>query len=203
MELDELKSIWKKQTPGKHIEYTDTEHMMMINNRMISFDEQVRSRDRLEIAACFFVAVTFGIWFFTATSIWTQLGCITLVLASIFIGIRLKMSQPKRTAEDLTCDHSLGQHLKEELAKVKRQKKLLTNVAWWYLSPIYLGQVFITLGFTLSPVYKAGYLGLVTILSIYIWYVNQQTVKARFDPLLNDLKASIEFLEMNKSSKFK
>ena len=196
MKLDELKTIWKRQKPDKGIEYSKEEHLMMINNQVISFEEQVRSRDRIEIMACFFVALSFGVWFFTASSIWTEIGCVILVLASIFIGIRLKMARPKRTSENICVDKSITKHLEEEMTKVKKQKKLLTNIAWWYLLPIYVGQVFIALGFTMALPFKIGFLVVVTILTFYIWYVNQRTVKARFDPLLNDLNASIAFLEM-------
>ncbi|MDZ7680373.1 MAG: hypothetical protein U5J63_01370 [Fodinibius sp.] len=53
MELNELKNVWKQQEVPNKKEYSKSELMMLINNKMISLEEQIKSRDRLENTGCY------------------------------------------------------------------------------------------------------------------------------------------------------
>lgn len=194
MKLDELKQIWKQQKIERDMEYSQSELLMLINNKMISFEKDIRSRDRLEIIACALVVLIFGIWFFTASSLWTRIGCAIIVAGCFFIVYKLKKAQPK--ADDpVRYDHSIAEHLQYELRKVRTQKRLLKNVAWWYILPNVMGLFFVTLGFPLSIWFKAGYITLIIALAAWIWYMNQKAISNRFEPLIGELRDSINFIK--------
>ncbi len=195
MELDELKHIWKQQEIEDEMEYSQSELMVLINNKMLSLEKEIKSRDRLEIIACAMIVLFFGYILFTSSSMWTQIGSATLVLAGIFIAYKLKSAQIKRKDESAQYDHSMQEHLSWELQQLRRQKKLLKNVAWWYIAPIVVGLLFFTMGSEMGLVIQVVYMGGVLAFSGFVWYLNQRTVKKKFEPLIKEIREAIKSLK--------
>jgi Mg/Co/Ni transporter MgtE len=90
MELDELKSIWWKKQKVEEQEYLSKEQLvMMLNNKMISFDEEIKKRDWREIGTAIVMSVICGVLLFILDSIWFKLSCVTIILASGLISYKL------------------------------------------------------------------------------------------------------------------
>lgn len=194
MELNELKNIWRRQQADKERDYSQSELMLLINNKMLSLEKQVKSRDRIEIIACAALVLFFGYTLVTAHSLWTQIGSTIIVAAAIFIGYRLKSSQIEKQSRDDSYNHSMAEHLQQELNQVRQQKKLLENIAWWYISPIVVGLAFLAAGFETGLLSKVTYMAVVLVCAVLVWYFNQRAVRRKFDPLIQELNKAITSL---------
>lgn len=195
MELDELKHVWKQQS-SRDMDYSRSELMMLINNKMISLEEKIRSRDRLEIIACIILIVSYSIIFFTTNSAWKQAGSITIILSGILIWYKLKSVQRQSfSKDDPSPDRPMREYLHLEAQSIKKQKNLLKSVVWWYILPIGIGLFLFTMGFDAGLTTKIVYLAIVVLLGIGVWWMNQQAVKQKFNPLLQEIENAIEFVE--------
>lgn len=197
MELEELKKIWKKQESDEEESLSKEQLVVMLNNKLISFDEQIKKRDWIEITAALITAVVCIFILMNTQSIWFQLGSFTLIIASGIIIYKLKSVNAEDSGKQLKADKSFGDHLAEELNKMKAQKRLLQSVIIWYLTPIFIGIVFFVIGFEQRVLYKGLYLTAVVIIYGYIWKLNHDAVSDNVDPIINDLEEAIDFLENN------
>ena len=195
MDLNELKNVWKQQDRDTGDQLSKSELMMMINNKMISLEENIKARDRLEIIVAIAVMIVFALWGVSAETVWTQAGCAVIVGSAGFIWYKLKRTQRASFDSRTNPHHSMREHLNGELQSVRQQKKMLQSVAWWYLSPIWVGLLLITLGFSQGIVYKVGYMIAVSILYVWIWRKNQQQVEGKFSPLEEEIKEAIASIE--------
>lgn len=201
MELEELKKIWKKQEADEQESLTKEQLVVMLNNKLISFDEKIKRRDWLEIGAAVVIALACLIILFDTQSVWYQLGCLTLIIASGTIIYKLIAARNKDTFNNIRADKTFREHLREELDKMKTQKKLLESVLSWYLLPIFIGLVFFVIGFEQQLLVKILYLAAVVILYGYIWKLNQDAVTEKVDPIIKDLEEALNFLESSTGSK--
>lgn len=195
MEFDELKKTWKRQQINQELEYSEHEVLMLINNKMISFEKDIKTRDRGEFIASALVIIAFGILFFVMSSVISKIGCIVIILSTFFIAYKLKKNQPNKIEDKRSRNHTIRQHLKQELKNVQKQKALLTNIVWWYIAPPCLGLFLFTIGTTWYNTAKIIYLLLLVLMAVAVWYLNQRAVTRRFDPLLKEIKDSIAFIE--------
>lgn len=192
MELEELKHIWKQQKPSPNMELSKKELLILLNNKMISFDKEIRSRDRIELIVGLIVAVVFTFYFFMSPSIWIKTGSAVIVLSSFFIIYWLKTGQPKRIKEP-SYNHSINQHLKLEFYNVQTQKKMLENIIWWYIGPLSIGLILVSFGFPLT--HQLISITVIITVDIGIWYLNQKTVARRLDPLITSIKEALDYLQ--------
>lgn len=197
MELEELKNVWKRQKTPPRESYSPSELMMIINNKMISFEDRIRSRDRLEIIACIVVIVFFGIYFFVTDSLWQQAGSVVLVAACFFIWYKLRATDLYSLEERPLVDLPMSVHLERELERVKEQKKLLERIAWWYLLPMVLGLLIFSVGFRTNDLAKVLYMITVVGGGYYVWHLNQRSVKRRFEPLIRELEEALRYVKEN------
>lgn len=195
MELIDLKKIWKKQQVIPEMDYSRTELMVLINNKMVSLENEIKSRDRREIIAIIIVIVFYGIIFLTTQSIWKQAGSIIIILSGIFIWYKLKSTQRKIKDEEPTPNQSMIEYLNHEMRSVLSQRKLLKNVAWWYLLPLETGLLLFTVGFELGITLKIIFMFVFILTGWGIWELNRHAVRHRLDPLLIEIKDAIRFLE--------
>lgn len=195
MELEELKKIWKRQEANEQEALTKEHLIVMLNNKLISFDEKIKKRDWLETGAALITIVICSVILFYTQSVWFRLGCLTLIIASGIIIFKLKSAHSKEDDKKLETDKSFEEHLSEELHKMKDQKRLLQSVLSWYLLPIFIGIVFFVIGFEQQLLYKVIYLTVVVLVYGYIWKLNQDAVSEKVDPIIKDLEDAIDFLE--------
>lgn len=197
MELDEMKHIWKNQQIENGMDYSNQELLMLINNKSIAFEEQIKARDRREIVVAIIVALFFGVFFFFMPSVWQKVGSGIIVLSCILIGYKLRSVRRQSVANEPNHDHSVHQHLLCELRWVKSQKQLLQNVVWWYICPLALGLIVFAFGFQ-AGIFKVLYIIMVIAMSAATWYLNKRAVNKRFEPLIKHLKKGISAIDGEK-----
>lgn len=197
MELDELKHIWQQQEGDEPMEDPRSKIKAQIDDKMHALEKEIRSRDRLEIAAAVAVMIIFGVFFYYSQSVWDRIGSGIVVLSAIYICYKLKTAQFKRADTNNTFDHPMEEHLKMELQQVKRQKKLLQNVAWWYIAPMTVGLILLTFDTGTGFWFRIGYPVLLLAFGGLVWKLNQRAVRKKFEPLQREIQEAIEFLEKN------
>lgn len=193
MELNELKNIWNRQEIEDDMDYSREELLMLLNNNMVSFEEKIKSRDRREIIAALIVISVFGAIFFITPFVWQKVGSGIIILAGFYIWYKLKKAQRKKLESKPTFDHTLRDHLEDELQWVKKQKRMIEQVAWWYIVPISLGLIVFALSFGI--IFKITYIILVVLLGAGIWKLNQRAVAQKFNPLIEELQDAISVIE--------
>lgn len=198
MKLDELKRTWKEQKSSTDMSYSESEIMMLINNKMISFEKDIKSRDRLEIIACFLVMIFFGFTLFTTESLWKQAGSVMLILSAAFIWYKLKVTQKETFGDKHSPDRPMSEYLNLELQTIRKHKKLLQNMAWWYLSPMLVGLLLFTIGFNTGLLPKVIYMAVVFLFGGFVWKLNQNAVQKKFDPMITEIEEAIEILQADK-----
>lgn len=194
MKFEDLENSWRQQKKEKDM-YTQDDLLKIINTQMSAFDSKIQSRDHLEIAAVALIVIIFGILFFTVQSWWMKLGCWTLVFSGICIAFKLYTTQKQENGNQLSFNKSLRKQLHDELDKVQRQKKLLKNVFWWYLLPIFTGLVFFTIGLNVAVTLKIVYLAIMTVVYAWIWKMNQAEAHNKFDPIIRNINEAIRFIK--------
>ncbi|MDZ7716362.1 MAG: hypothetical protein U5J95_09145 [Balneolaceae bacterium] len=200
MELDDLKNIWKQQDDVAEETYSSSKLVNSVDNKMSSLEKKIKKRDRLEFLVSVFLIVIFSIVFFMSTSIFTQIGCGIVVLSCIYISYRLKTAQIKKSDWQESFNHSLHEHIQHELKQIRRQKRLLENIVWWYIAPITIGLIFITIGGDSSFQFKVIYLLIVGGIGIIVWKYNQRSVRKKFNPLIQEFEQAIKTIEQEEKT---
>lgn len=199
MELDEMKAIWKRQRTATGGDFKRSDLLMLIN-RMISMEERVRSRDRLEVLACMVVIVGFSAHFFVTESLLQQIGSVVLVGGALLVWYKLKTTEVHRAEKRPMVNLPMTVHLERELRRVREQKKLLGSIAWWYILPLTVGLLLFALGFQSGWAFKAGYLALVLAMGAWVWKRNQDTVRRKFAPLEREIEEALDFVRNEKDA---
>lgn len=195
MELDQLKQIWEDPKNGENMSYTQSELLRLTKTKMSSLEHNIIQRDRYEIIACLILIISFGYIAFTAKSGWIQSGSLIMIVSGFFIWYKLKSIQNRLTGNGPSPDLPMSEYLKLELQLMIRQKSLLKNIMWWYILPIGSGLSLIIVGIDIGPVVKLVYAGIVMVLGIFVWALNQKAVKDTFDPLICEIKEAIRFVD--------
>jgi hypothetical protein len=195
MKLDDFKKVWKQQNQQQEYDYSPAELMMLINNKVVSLEKEIKSRDRLEVIAAVVVIICFGGILFTTSSLWQQLGSGVIIISAIIISYKLMTTQVHSLSEEPAANRPMRTHLEDELHSLQQQKQLLQRIAWWYILPIWKGLLLFTVGFESGFWIKLGYMSVVTIAGIAIWSYNQNAVEKKFDPLISEIREAIVFLE--------
>src|SRR5699024_7242909 len=194
MELEELSNIWKSQKISSEREYSKQALLMILNNKTISFEEQIKSRDRFEIIAAIVVIISFGVILFITPSVWQKTGCGIIILSAFWVWYKFKSVQHIAIEDEPDCNHNMYNHLQQELHWVKKQKTLLENVLWWYVLPFMTGLVIFALGFS-NRMVKIFYIIGIIILGSVIWILNHRAIIKRFNPFIEELEDAISVIE--------
>jgi len=114
----------------------------------------------------------------------------------MLIWYKLKSTQHQSFGENAPSpDRPMKEYLNLEIRNIKKQKRLLKNIAWWYILPIGTGLFLFAMGFDTGLTAKIVYIGIVILLGAFVWWINQRAVKRKFDPLIDEIKEAIEFVE--------
>lgn len=188
MQLDDLKQVWKQE-----IDMTTQVH---------NFDAIRRDVDKFEQKSKFWVAVELLSiiaviamvsvrWFTTeGLNVPSQIGMAAMIAAGIFVGGKIISALRLTTINDWT----LAAKLNSLIEKREKEVKLLTSVAYWYLSPLFAAILLASYGGytqrTGSYIPDAGlwvYWVVASGLYIGIYFYNQYMVKTKVRPVLNQL----------------
>ena len=194
MNDDELKKLWQQQ-PLRNPDPSPAQLVSAMQNKTTQLRRTLLARDVRELAACVFVAVIFGIYYFTQRAPVTRLGALITVAASIFVA--WKILYARRTTPAAKPDATVVESLRAELQSVRAQSQLLGSVLWWYLLPLALGTLvfvwgmpFGGLAFTFGAiVFKIVFTLGTLALDVFIYRLNQRARSSQLLPVEAQLQS--------------
>lgn len=97
--------------------------------------------------------------------------------------------------------HSLSEHLRESIASVRHQVRLLRSVLWWYLAPLALSLMLIHVdGAKSGRVHFDGRLLFSSVVAVAVffgvWKLNQRVVRTDLEPRLREFEKMLTELEI-------
>ena len=196
--LDDLKQVWQSQQ-GMSQEFFD-QIGEKVRESTTLLQSTILRRDVTETIAAIVVVAFFSPGLVTAKNWVDWSGFAIVVLAGITIPFVLWWGR-KRSVKTVSsanfCDF-----VDIEIDYLRRQVRLLRMVTWWYLLPLYVGIVLITVGLAdpfrgslVELIFFTVYMAICTALFIYIWWLNQSTRQRHLEPLLNyyvEMRKAIE-----------
>lgn len=198
MKLDDLKQDWHKTIKTEPVSNDFGKVISAIEKETNKIDKEIKRRDFLEISIAILL-IPFWIYGLTiSVSSMQTIGCVVAIGASFYISYKL-LAAKKGTTEK---SDNIKEFLLQEKQKLSKQKRLLETVAWWYISPITLAILLITLG---SNVNDAGipqipsnmywyYISLV-LLVVGVYGLNKRAAKKKFGPLLSNVEKRLSELD--------
>lgn len=190
MEEDELKGLWKN-TPGK-ININSQQILDEMNLEIAKMETSIKRRNMREIIAAILVIIFFSIQAYRFESWIESLASILIVLAAVFIIVKLMITQNAQKRADIST--SIKEQMVSDREYLKKEQKLLKNVLYWYILPIFIPIIMISCANGISWFTGFIYIPLVTIFFIGIYYANQKAAE-KFDPILDNLNKSIKEME--------
>jgi hypothetical protein len=195
MNWNEWEMIWKRQElpRGAVVDLAKLRETFDLKSRQ--FARTLWLRDWLETGAGGVVLVFMAvIWWHQGRSGWpigVAMALVTGVMA-FFVRERCRARKARPAPDAL-----LLVRLDADLAELRHQRHLLGTVASWYLVP--LGMAIVLVSITLSrrqpawnpagsPIFLGAYLAFVAGLLVWVWWVNRRAVKQRVEPRLAELQ---------------
>ncbi len=190
MNDQELKQLWQQQVLAPPAKVPDEQLVQAMKQKMAQFGRTIFWRDVREVAACLLLIVLFLPDYFKSTSWLSKAGCLVVVVSAIFIGFRLVYS--KRRDDPRLTTNSLRDYLQDERRKLENQIHLLRTVLWWYILPLYIGAVMVTVGGAGPLTGKILFAGMYAVICAGIWWLNQYAVKKTLLPLKEELDQTLQ-----------
>jgi len=136
MNDDELKKLWQQQ-PLRDPAPSPAQVMSAMQKQTTQLRGTLLARDVRELAACVFVGVVFGIYYFLERAPVSRVGALITVAGVMFIA--WKILYARRATPAAKPDATLVESLRAELLSVRTQSQLLRSVWSWYLLPLAVG----------------------------------------------------------------
>jgi len=197
MKLDDLKQDWQEAvvTPPTTDDFTKV--IAMLEQQTTKIDKEIKRRDILEISIAVLLIPVWIYGLVNSAGTLQSIGLIIAILSCIYIPYRLlkakKINSPKST--------SIKSFLENEKQKVSQQKQLLESVATWYIAPLTVSIIFITLGATVD---ESGmphlnsqlitYYAFLSMLVVGAYFLNKRSAKKKFAPLLTKIEQRLSEL---------
>lgn len=194
MDDKELKQIWKDTPHTDDVQFNHQQILKDMNITIQKLDRSIKWRNVIEIAAGVFIAVFFGIQFFRFENDVEKFGAALVVPAAFFIIYKLLETRRSRKPVDVSA--SVKEQLVSKRNYMKREQKLLKDVLYWYLLPLMIPLVIMTLGRSGFSTYSLVYLTIVGLMTYFIYRLNQKGAQ-RFDPYIEKIEEAIEQLDEN------
>lgn len=144
MRLEELKSLWRADSPaGDENRQTEAEMMESIRLRAEHFDRRVRRRDWLETAAAALAIVVFA-GAMPAFGWLASVGAVLIIGGCVLVVWRLHRTRMCHT--EVGVDRPVTAVLRAQIRKLDDQINLLEGILWWYVAPIAIGCILVVAG---------------------------------------------------------
>ncbi len=191
MNDQELKELWRRQAPFAAPSISsDAEVIERMNARLRKFGRALFWRDVREVAACVFIVIWFGSYLLRHLSLLSQIGCGVVILSAVMISAVLLIARRlDRVAEGPV---SVSDSLRAQLRSIQRQERLLTNILWWYLLPIFVGAELFVLGLGISAANGWTLTGVLSFTSVVVYFANRYAVRTKLLPLILDIQETLE-----------
>jgi CubicO group peptidase (beta-lactamase class C family) len=193
MHDDALKQLWQEQRFDASPAFPDEKQIAAMKRKTKKLDRTIFWRDCRESLAAIFVAIFFGSVFFTVSALMPRIGCVILVLASVFI-CWYPIHKKRRVAKAMP-DAPVTEALQCELQKVEVQIRLLRSVLWWYLLPLGVGVLVFYVGIQRSLSANIGFFLVLTAVYAFIYWLNQHAVEKQLLPLKREIEGFLHFDE--------
>jgi hypothetical protein len=188
----ELKELWRRQgtiAPPKSAA-SDAEVIERMNARLRKFGRDLFWRDVREVAACVFIVIWFGSYLLRHLSLLSQIGCGVIILSAIMISAVLLIARRLDRAADEPA--TVSDSLRAQLRSIRRQERLLANVLWWYLLPIFVGVELFVLGHGISAANAWTMTGVLVFTSAVVYFANGYAVRTKLRPLISEIQQTLE-----------
>jgi CubicO group peptidase (beta-lactamase class C family) len=193
MHDEALKKLWQEQRFDAPPPVLDEKQIAAMQRKMKKFDRTILWRDWRENIAAIFIALFFGVMFFTGPALMPRIGCVILVLASAFIC--WYPMHKKRGVAKTAPDAPVTEALECELEKVEVQIRLLRSILWWYLLPLGVGVLVFYFGMQPQVSSKIGFFICVTAVYAFIYWLNQRAVEKQLVPLKREIEGLLQLGE--------
>jgi len=197
MKLDDLKQDWQETIVKSSTTDGLTEVVAMLEKQTTKIDKEIKRRDTLETSISLLLIPVWIYGLFISTGALQSIGFIIAIIACIHIPYRLVKAKKITTPKDT----SVKAFLKSEQQKLLQQKQLLESVVSWYIAPLTIAIVLITLGGTVDATglphlndFLIKYYGLLTLLFVGVYLLNKRAVKKKFVPLLDNIEQRLSEL---------
>ena len=193
MNDDELKKLWHQQ-PLRKPDVSPEQLASAMQMQTSQLRGIVNARDIRELVACAFVAIMFGIFYFTVyiTPV-SRLGALVVIGSSIFIAWKLIYTRWKM--QPAPPGATVIESLQTELNALRAQSRLLGSVLWWYLLPGGIGVLLCAWGGGGELAGNIGYTIFVIALYASIYWLNQWSRAKELLPVQVQLESLIRSAE--------
>jgi len=191
MKLDDLKQDWQETVATPSPSDNFDEVITMLEKQTLTIDKEIKRRDILEISIAILLIPVWTYALFSSAGTIQSAGLILAILSCLYIPYRLVKAKKVSSAQNT----NIKAFLEVEKQKVSQQKKLLESIAFWYISPLTISIVLITLGGTVDASgmphlndHLIQYYGLLVLLTVGAYLLNKRAAKKKFGPLLNKIE---------------
>ena len=197
MNLDDAKELWSSEPesatdPMTTHTLSESEILRLVKEKAHAFDKKIWRRDLWESIAAVVVFLAFA-WMLQDPSWVVRTGALTVMAGSVYIFWRLRRAR-RRHADD-ALDRPVAEVLRAEREKVNEQIHLLKNVLWWYIAPLALGVLLVTIGDNGWSGFTIGYAVVVVLGSAIIYALNQRAVRRCLHPRREELTRLLDQVE--------
>lgn len=190
MKLDDLKQDFQQAIETDSDPEKISELVDKLAAETSKIDKEIKRRDMLEIGVALLLIPA---WIYRLTDSASTLQTIGLLFAiATCLFIPYKLVSAKKVEAKISDSHK--DFLHQEKQKVSQQKAMLESVLWWYVGPIALSVLMITLG---KSVDENGipqilpefywYYAFLAVFSVGLVFLNKKNAKKKFDPILEKI----------------
>jgi len=198
MQLDDLKQDWQETVASQTSTESLTEVIATLEKQTTKIDKEIKRRDLLEISIAILLIPFWIYGLFNTVGTMQTMGYITAIVSCIYIPYKLLNAKKVSALKS----SSVKDFLMREKQKVEQQKQLLESIVWWYIAPLTLSIILITLGSTAtesSMFYVTDFLQkyylFLAMLVIGIYFLNKRAAKKKFTPLLENIEQRLAELK--------
>jgi hypothetical protein len=195
---DDLEQLWKTQPVDPAVK--GEEMRKIILRKTEKFDRTIRRRNIRETVAAAMVAIFFTYIAWGQRNGIDRAGSIILVASSLWIIYYMWRRGGK--PPDPNPDQTLEGYRRALVRKYDHQIRLLRNVKFWYLAPMYVGLLVVSAGLLTERVQKGSPIGLAvlyplvyTILFAGIWWMNEVYAVRKLERMRAQVTSAIEEAE--------
>ncbi len=192
---DDLEQLWKTQPVDPAVR--GEEMRKIILKKTEKFDRTIRRRNIQETVAALVVAVFFTYIAWGQRNGIERAGSIILVASSLWIVYY--MWRRGAEAADPSPDQTLEGYQRALVRKYDHQIRLLRNVKFWYLAPMYVGLLTCSVGVLKQQAEKGAltwpatlYPLVYTVLFAGIWWMNEVYAVRKIERMRAQLTSGIE-----------
>lgn len=193
---EELGNIWAQQPRSEGQFPISPEAIWRVAKASERFERVIFWRDAREWIATALIA---GFLLFAAFSRPTIHWL--LILAAFLVCLPMTYATlRRRSCATLTPSVTLADHLHDCIRSVQHQISLLRSVQWWYLTPLALSMLLMSVDRSRSRGLRFGAplilsIAFVVAIFIVVWRLNKRAVSANLGPRLRQLEQTLRDLE--------